>query len=216
MQCKRTPMKITIDSIVCTLAIFLHKSKDCHYPWFAQNYQSSSRYLYVFQFSSGCLMVQMHLDSATRATTKDATGGGSRISIGDPSRRPESPVQNLRSFCAVPSPVAEPFALRRKIRAPFFGSHPEASVELRDKRRNRCTRVHSRVMQKGISLPRPPLSHPPLTMECIRVTGLSSLCASLRRSRRRIFYDDPLFHRTPRHQILIADSLANSQSDHFF
>jgi len=137
-------------------------------------------------------MARIYLDLTARATTKDATG--SRISIRNPSRRSRQPVQNLRIFLrGVWTPVSKSrFHPVGKSGSPFLGSHPEASAELRDKRCNRCIQVHSRVMQKGT----PPLFHQPLTMECIRVTGLSSFHASLHRFRGRIFYDDLLFYRT--------------------
>lgn len=167
----QTPMKITMDSIICTRRFCSQKQE------LGSQLDCAKRYLCVSPASR--LMVRMHLDSAARARTQQA--GGSRISIRNPSRRLQPPVQNSRSSLAVPRPPFPNSPPRRKMRAPFLGSHAEASTEPRDKRRDRCTRVHSRVMQKGTPLALLSLIHF-LTVGYIRVTGLSSLCASLRRS----------------------------------
>lgn len=124
------------------------------------------------------------------------------------------PVQSLQSSYAMFSTAVSLRPPRRKIRAPFLGSRPEASTELRGKRHDRCIRVHSRVMQKGI-LPfrfSSPLATPPSQWDVFALPGCWAF-VHLYRSWRRIFYDDPLFYRTFRHQILIANSLANSQSN---
>jgi hypothetical protein len=129
-------------------------------------------------------MARVHLDSTARAA-RDATGcgDGSRVSIRDPSRRPPIPDYRIygaplspppRPSCPVPRAPPPPSfqagglvgerrpAPRPRItRAPFFGSHPKASPVLRDKReraRDRCTRVHSRVRRKER---KPPPSEPP-------------------------------------------------------
>jgi len=185
--------------------------RDRHHPRFAQNHVVAIPFSQFSNSSNGANALRFrHVPCRRRAQQ----AGGSRISIRNPSRRPHghrSRTYDPPTRCSnppnpppgrkIPLGLHSLEVIRKRLRSSEISVATDAPE---------CIRGWCR--KELVFSPRPPLSYPSLTIECIRVTGLSSLCASLCSSRRRIFYDDPLFRRTPRHQILITDSLTNSQS----
>lgn len=186
-------------------------------------------------------MVQAHLDSVARATTTQQAAAvvASPLEI-QVAPHPPLPLSTiLLSSTSYPDHyfAPSPRFQSRALRPAPPGGKPELlssgkpskssgslrSSEISARARDRCTRVHSRMMQKGRESVRPllPLTTiiadlRPLrsTIGCIRVPRLSSLCASPRRFWRRILYNIGLL--PPfwmlRHQTLIADSLTNSRN----